>query len=93
MAEHRKPTVSEIRADFESFDKWFVSTAGIAFRGSFRERAFVDHVRTNIPHLLALVERMGKAFETAPDPARGTCLSEYCDWYEEARELLKEISL
>ena len=56
-----KPKLSEIRADLEAFVGWVVSHP--AFRDTIQEAAFVDNAREDIPHLLDLVERIGKVLE------------------------------
>lgn len=53
--------------------------------------AIGDGPDERVGYVLDLVKRLGEEIKKAPDPAKGTCLSEYCDWYKEARALLKEL--
>ena len=102
MTDTKKPKLSEIRADFEGFENWAISNT--AFRGSIQEEAFVDNAREDIPYLLDLVSRLGKALEGNRAQAHyflchnineypqhqdaGDCRSPYC---QEARALLLEV--
>ena len=83
----KKPKLSEIRALIKE-----AQAEGIR-SGIFKLKETGFILQHGVPYLLDLVKRLGEEIKKAPDPARGTCLSEYCDWYNEARALLEEIKL
>ena len=82
MSDTKKPKLSEIRAR-EQAVPWTVEAIA----------EFMKHAKTDIPHLLNLVSRMGKALEEYGDHSGACDVSNTactCGW-EEARALLEEV--
>ena len=87
MSDSKKPTVSVIRAREQAASKGLYETTICDGSGEIIKQS-------DIPCLLDLVKRMGKALEQYGDHEMGCSVveDENCDCgWEEARELLKEI--
>ena len=79
MSDTKKPTVSEIVArEQHAIEEWN------------RTRAVIPPPPGDIPHLLALVERMGKRLKIASPLIASGCQCQGC---QETRALLEEIKL